>query len=80
MALGNKASKSIDFYSSLHEGKLQISDTEETPVTNSIDFTCTSWDMIRAGALDKVEIETEKVILKSSQKAELISKIDSIDH
>ncbi len=47
-------------------------------MTNSIHFTQTSWDMIRAGSLDEVEIETEKVILKSSQKAELISKIDRI--
>ncbi len=46
-------------------------------MTNSSDFTRTGWGMIRA--LDDVEIETEKLILKLSQKAELISKIDSIE-
>ena len=79
LALGNKASKTIEFNSALCEGMKPVSVTENIATTNTSDFTGTSWDVIRAGALDDtIENGTEEMILDSSQKADLISKIDSL--
>ena len=79
LALGNKASKTIEFYSALREGMKPVSVTENIATTNISDFTGTSWDVIRAGALDDtIENGTEEMILDSSQMADLISKIDSL--
>ena len=56
-----------------------MSATEKIATTNTTNFTGSSWDIIRAGALDdSIENDTEKIILDSSQKADLISKIDNL--
>ena len=52
LALGNKGSKTIEFYSALREGMKPHLSHQNIATTNTSDFTGTSWDLIRAGALD----------------------------
>ena len=60
----------------LHEGIKPVLVTEDTTTTNTSDF---SWDVIRAGALDDTfENSTETMIFNSSQKADLLKKIDNL--
>jgi len=52
LVLGNKASKTIEFYSALHEEIKPASTTENIATTNTSDCTGTSWDRVRARSLD----------------------------
>jgi len=68
LVLGNKANKTIEFYSALHEGIKPVSTTENIATTNTSDFTGTSRDLIRAGALDDtISSDSDDMILDSSK-------------
>lgn len=80
LALGGKARQDINFYTSLHENVAPTTtNTANTNTANTSDFTGSSWDVVRAGALDDNNDDTGVTeILDSTRKRDLLDKIDSM--
>ena len=81
IAMGETVNQDMKFYSSLHEGAdtKKLAEIHSKYSNDTSDFTGSSWDLIRAGALDENESKNDMkpYSLVLSTKNELLERINN---